>query len=151
MHTKLLFLIKFSQYYVCLHWLSGSLVGVGGSDLIGYVHSSVQAPTSAPPVRSAARGQEEPPAPPMGAAARGAAVRGQEEPPAPPGGAMARGQEEPPAPPMGTLAWGQEGPPVSPRGAAAQGQEELRGNHLSDTTCPTQVLFKSVESCSELW
>ena len=34
--SKLVFLIAFSQYYVYIDWLSGALVGVGGSDFIGY-------------------------------------------------------------------------------------------------------------------
>ena len=33
--SKLVFLIKFSESYICLNWLSGVLVGVGGSGFIG--------------------------------------------------------------------------------------------------------------------
>ena len=32
---KLVFLIEFRKSYICLNWLSGALVGVGGSDFIG--------------------------------------------------------------------------------------------------------------------
>ena len=34
--SKLVFLIEFSKSYICLDWLSGALVGVGGSDFIGH-------------------------------------------------------------------------------------------------------------------
>ena len=34
--SKLVFIMEFTQYYICLNWLSGALVGVGGSDFIGY-------------------------------------------------------------------------------------------------------------------
>ena len=37
------------------------------------------------------------------------------------------------------------------RGLSLSMPSTLRGNHLSNTTCPTQVFFKSGESCSKLW
>ena len=34
--SKLVFLMTFSRSYIFLNWLSGALVGVGGSDFFGY-------------------------------------------------------------------------------------------------------------------
>ena len=34
--SKLVFLVTIGEYCICLNWLSGALVGVGGSDFIGY-------------------------------------------------------------------------------------------------------------------
>ena len=34
--SKLVLLIYFGEYCICLDWLSGALVGVGGSDFIGH-------------------------------------------------------------------------------------------------------------------
>ena len=35
--SKLVFLIELSKSCLFLNWLSGALVGVGGSDIVGYV------------------------------------------------------------------------------------------------------------------
>ena len=37
--SNLGFLIEFSESYIFVNWLSGALVGVGGSDFIGYVRT----------------------------------------------------------------------------------------------------------------
>ena len=52
--SKLAFLIYFVTFYVCLNWLSGALVGVGGSDFIGYEAPALrQQPKAYPPPPSA--------------------------------------------------------------------------------------------------
>ena len=42
--SELMFLIEVINYYICLNWLSGALVGVGGSDFIGYITAAPRFP-----------------------------------------------------------------------------------------------------------
>ena len=43
---KLVLLLEVGEYRICLDWLSGALVGVGGSDLLGYVRGRGAAPSA---------------------------------------------------------------------------------------------------------
>ena len=40
--SKLMFLLYFSESYIFLSWLSGALVGIGGSDFIAYFYYTIR-------------------------------------------------------------------------------------------------------------